>query len=414
MIFSRYILFIFILFSLNSNGQTYINKSYTTSRSKGDAIVRETQFFFYKDSSFFCLLPYHFTFGYYSLNNDTIQLTSLLKEQDIQRVNNFTLNFKGKEIYDEFGEFYKKNEINLTRTSFILRKDLLFLIKSDDNKLPSFLRAKNPSKKVKLDVNYNLPVQICNKSIIDTSDLIIVKQYYKKNIILYKTIDISKPFSVFDIDSSNIVISPINMSSYFSPDKQFLSSSDSVISFSLMFNFKKTPLAYYVTGWNRQILNIGYELSPVLDKLLTKKYTHDTYKKCTKQLLNSDYFHHKKVSFSDSLKINYNESKFNFNGILFGIGYVYLNELITDYNTFENYIKFKKNANIFISKPAFTKNKLFALIKVKGFNNNEEKYLLFERRIRKYQLIAAINEHEIKLINKSLLHFGQYHKSKKR
>ena len=125
--------------------------------------------------------------------------------------------------------------------------------------------------------------------------------------------------------------------------------------------------------------------------------------------MNSDYFHHKKVSFSDSLKINCNENKFNFNGLLFGIGYVYLQELVADYNISENYIKFKKNADIFVSKPAFTKNKLLALIKIKS--NNEEKYLLFERRIKKYQLIATINEYEIKLNNKSLVRFGQHYKS---
>ncbi len=412
------ILALFVFFSLNINGQTYINKSYTSNYSSRCGIVRDTQIFFYKDSTFFCLFPYNYTYGHYSLNKDTIKLTSEINERDIEIVNIFTFRFKGKEIYDRFGEFHKKKAINITNTLFVKKQDLLFLIKSNNYKFPSILIAHKPSKKIKLNVNFNIPKQkktFCKKTKIDTTDDFILKQVYKNKNIINKTIDASKPFFVFDIDSSSIILSPKNMFFYFSSDTLCLSDINSAVLTSLTFKFKKTPLQYYVhggnSGYEEAKIQVVYASCPLLDKLLTKKFIRSTHKKCTRLLMKSDYFKRKKISYSDNLIIECNENNFNFNGLLFGMGYLYLHEILADYDISENYIISKNNAEYFVSKPAFTKNRLLALIKIKDITEKEEKYLLFERRRRKYALIAEISKNKITKINKSMIYFGQYYKN---
>ncbi len=403
----HFLLFLFLFINIqNVFCQSSISRYFVSYE-----IQNKSPIVLYNDSTFFIVTNNWVSSGYYSLKNDTITLKPLKNDTNIKVVDIFSIKYKDDVFYSEGYKPYK----DLSKVKLIINKDVLIpLTKNRKLFMTDFFLSGKKRKKIKINVNFILPELIaksCNKSSIDTSDYFIIKQYYKNKTILNKTTDISKPLYVFDIDSSIIVISPKNMYLYFSPYKQYLSSSDSVISSSFMFIFKKAPLQYYEIGFRGFKIQTLYPNSPILDKLLKKKYTDDSYKKCTKQLMKSDYFHHKKVSFSDSLKINCNEDKFNFNSFLFGIGYVYLQELIEDYNISENYIKYKKNASIFVSKPAFTKNKLFALIKIKNIAENKEKYLLFERRLKKYQLIATINEYEIKLHNKSLVRFGQYYKS---
>ena len=402
----------FILNNLNIYGQDYFNKKYKTYFSIG-MICAEYEIEFYKDSTFICVLPNHITSGYYSSINDTIKLTTIKNDTNVNIIDAYSMQFKNKNYWPHqwhFGRYDKLKKTNLTGTVFVKQKDLLIRVKSKFSDFPNELRSTKPNKKVIIQANYSFPKsKYCNVSEIDTSDILMINQIYKTKNILQKEVTDSKQFTVFDIDSSLLVIAPKKMFFYFTNDTLLIT--DFVFSSTFMFKFKRTPLQYYTVGLHNSKTRIVYGWPLELDKLISKSYTQDSHKKCTRQLLNSDYFNHKKVSFSNYLKINCNENTFNYSKLIFGLGYKYLFQMLEDYNNSEKYVKIKKNADYYISKPAFTKNKIYALMKIKDEINNKEEYLLFERRLKKYQLIATINENGIIKNNVSEFFFRKHYQN---
>jgi hypothetical protein len=354
-------------------------------------------FYLYKDSSFLydsytCYtdaIIRSYSHGRYVINDSIIEFKSLEYDPYVKVDDQDKYLIKHKNGNNLIIAEYRRS--NISRMKLEIKNGILRR-KSGFGHLRFFM---NTDKKVQKKISTRIDLPIIIKDFFSDSvafhpDEFSVFQKIENVTHHLGDIQSNDSITVWDVDSSLFIIKSKYYPSYFTCDTLIYTNKN--LNVVLKYNNHKPPtlnqhrppcskIAY--ASVSRLIWGID-ERAYVLKK---DKLSH---KKCSKMLSKSDFFKNNRISYTDSFDISLNNDQLFLMMNKFGSNY--MSEMLNDNLSSENFLKKKNNPDLRVSKPAFSNNKIYAVIRVLNTTHNSDKHYIFERRMFDYELIGILTD----------------------
>ncbi len=394
--------YILLLLSINLilSGQNNFSGSFSNSNYYETKIGRnscDVTFRLFEDSTF-TYLEHHFhldcisdyySYGRYSIEDDTIVLRSVMNDPSVKVLDKFSIKHKNSGILWIMDYNWKDiSEIKLFRENKIIMTDTVlghftFFLDSD-------IRERKKIS-IEIEIPSNIEKYYADSTLIFPNRFTVFQEYRGNT---YRG-DINRNDSLYiwDVDSSLTIVRANN---YYTTDTIIVYGKKNIHS-KLKYNNINLPSPnQYNNSINHYIL--PDKIGKTRKDYVLKKSTL-SYKNCTKLLLRSDFFNKNRISLSDSLKISFNVTQLF--ELMNSLGSGYTSEILDDNLNSDVFLKSKKNPDFYVSKPAFTKDKIFAIVRVNKIDCDYDRYYLFERRKYDYVLIGELTN-KIKSVNASM------------
>ena len=353
------------------------------------------------ENSTFTYIEHHFHYdaissyyshGQYSMKDDTIVLKSLLNDPCIKVLNGFSIEHKSAGVLSIMDDQWKDiSGVKLFRENKLIRTDTIL------GHFSFFLNL-NIRKRKKVSVEFEMPSNIkqhYTDSTLILPDRFSVFQKYKGITYPLGEVTDNDSLYVWDLDSSLIFVQTNTLSSYFGSD-------------TILYSRNNIHCKFYYNNIKLPSPNQHFKCKPPYNLPVKIGNTRKDYvlersklsnNKCIKLLLRSDFFKNNRISFSDSLRIGFSVAQLF--ELMNRFGSNYISEILDDSLRPDIFFKSENNPAYIISNPAFTNDKVFAIVRVKKTGCDYDKYYFFERRRSHYILIGTLGE-KIERVNLSM------------